>query len=85
MIIAVDRHELIRYFYFGGHSASSLYSDSFGHVFMKDFTGDKIHMLGIDGQFMRYFIPEGGMQRPRAICIITESEMVVGECLTGNA
>ena len=30
-------------------------------------------------------IPEGGMQLTLAICIINESEMVVGECLTDNA
>ena len=54
-------------------------------VFITDFTGDKIHVLGMDGKFMRYIIPEGGIQRPRAICIINESEMVVGECLTGTA
>ena len=54
-------------------------------VFITDFTGDKIHTLGIDGQLMRYMITEGGMQLPLAICIINESEMVVGECLTGTA
>ena len=84
-IIAVDRHGLIKYSYFGENSASSLDTNSFGHVFITDFTGDKIHVLGMDGKFMRYIFPEGGIQRPRAICIINESEMVVGECLTGTA
>ncbi|XP_078323001.1 uncharacterized protein LOC144622255 [Crassostrea virginica] len=84
-IIAVDRHGQLRYSYFGGKSASSVDTNSFGHVFITDFTGDKIHVLGMDGKFMRYIIPEGGIQRPRAICIINESEMVVGECLTGTA
>ena len=84
-IIAVDRHGQLRYSYLGENSASSLDTNSFGHVFITDFTGDKIHVLGMDGKFMRYIFPEGGIQRPRAICIINESEMVVGECLTGTA
>ena len=52
-IIAVDRHGQLRYSYFGENSASSLDTNSFGHVFITDFTGDKIHMLDMDEKFMR--------------------------------
>ena len=42
-------------------------------------------MLDRDGRFLRYIIPEGGIMRPRAVCMIGDREMIVGECLTGLA
>ncbi|XP_022321337.2 uncharacterized protein LOC111123347 [Crassostrea virginica] len=84
-VIAVDRLGIFRYSYSGGKSASSFATDSVGHVFVTDFNGDKIHMLDRDGRFLRYIIPEGGIKRPRAVCMIGDGEMIVGECLTGLA
>lgn len=38
-------------------------TDSVGHVFIIDYNGDRIHMLDIDGRFLRYInIPDGGMK-----------------------
>ena len=41
----------------------SVATDSVGHVFITDDNGDRIHMLDIDGRFLRYInIPDGGMK-----------------------
>ncbi|XP_078323191.1 uncharacterized protein LOC144622396 [Crassostrea virginica] len=84
-VIAVDRLGIFRYSYSGGKSANSVISDSVGHVYVTDFNGDKIHMLDRDGRFLRYIIPEGGIKHPRAVCMIGDGEMIVGECKTGLA
>ena len=42
-------------------------------------------MLDRDGRFLRYIIPDGGIEDPRAVCMIGDGEMIVGECLTGLA
>ena len=42
-------------------------------------------MLDRDGRFLRYIIPEGGIKAPRAVCMIGDGEMIVGECVTGLA
>ena len=84
-VIAVDRLGIFRYSYSGGKSASSVATDSFGHVIVTDFIGEKIHMLDRDGRFLRYIIPEGGIEDPRAVCMIGDGEMIVGECKTGLA
>ena len=42
-------------------------------------------MLDSDGRFLRYIIPEGGIKRPRPVCMIGDSEMIVGEDKTGLA
>nr|XP_022320431.1 uncharacterized protein LOC111122792 [Crassostrea virginica] len=84
-MIAVDRLGIFRYSYSGGESASSVATDSVGHVYVTDFNGDKIHMLDRDGRFLRYIIPEGGIKNPRAVCMIGDGDMIVGECLTGLA
>ncbi|XP_078327085.1 uncharacterized protein LOC111126286 [Crassostrea virginica] len=83
--IAVDRLGIFRYSYSGRKSASSLATDSVGHVYVTDFNGDKIHMLDRDGRFLRYIIPKGGIKFPRAVCMIGDCEMIVGECKTGLA
>ena len=33
--------------------------------------------------FMRYIIPEGGIKLSRALCMVGDGEMIVGETLTG--
>ena len=82
---AVDRLGIFRYSYSGGKSASSVATDSFGHVFVTDYKGDKIHVLDRDGRFLRYIIPEGGIEVPRAVCMVGDGEMIVGEQNTGLA
>ena len=84
-VIAVDRFGIFRYSYYGKNKdfdAYSLATDSVGNVFITDFEGDKVHLLDRDGQFLRYIVPEEGISRPRAVCIIGD-ELCVGECKTG--
>nr|XP_022326512.1 uncharacterized protein LOC111126286 [Crassostrea virginica] len=83
--IAVDRFGIVRYSYSGKGSVSSVATDSVGHVIITDFKGDKIHMLDKDGRFLRNIIIEDGIKRPRAVCMIGDGEMIVGECNTGLA
>ena len=83
-VIAVDGLGIFRYSY-SKNSTSSVATDSDGHVYVTDFEGDKIHMLERDGRFLRYIIPEGGIKRPRDVCIFDDGEMIVGECMTGLA
>nr|XP_022321033.1 uncharacterized protein LOC111123167 [Crassostrea virginica] len=88
IVIAVDRLGIFRFTYSGRNNdldVSSVATDSVGHVYVTDFKGNKIHMLDRDGRFLRYIIPEGGIKRPRPVCIIGDREMIVGECLTGLA
>nr|XP_022301797.1 uncharacterized protein LOC111109841 [Crassostrea virginica] len=86
IVIAVDRLGIFRYKYLGKKNdfyAMSVVTDSVGHVYATDFEKDKIHMLDRDGRFLRYIIPEGGIEDPRVVCMIGDGEMIVGECLTG--
>ena len=50
-------------------------TDSVGHVFIIDYNGDRIHMLDIDGRFLRYINNE--------ICVIRDGEIIVGESKAG--
>ncbi|XP_065944627.1 E3 ubiquitin-protein ligase TRIM71 [Magallana gigas] len=87
-VVAVDRFGIFRYSYSGKDSkfrALSVTTDSVGHVIVTDFDGNKIHMLDRDGRFLRFIIPEGGINRPRSVCILGHGEMLVGECKTGIA
>ena len=87
-MIAVDRLGIFRYTFSGSNNdlnAISVATDSVGHVYVTDFKGNKIHMLDRDGRFLRYIIPEGGIKRPRAVCMIGDGEMTVGEEKTGIA
>ncbi|XP_052701327.1 uncharacterized protein LOC128178269 [Crassostrea angulata] len=83
-VIAVDRLGIFRYSYSGG-KYSAVTTDSAGHVIVPEFLDSKIHMLDRGGRFLRYIIPEEGVKRPRAVCILGHGEMMVGECLTGIA
>ncbi|XP_052699642.1 uncharacterized protein LOC128177118 [Crassostrea angulata] len=83
-VIAVDRLGIFRYSY-SGVTGSRVTTDSVGHVIVTDYLGNKIHMLDRDGRFLRYIIPEGGMYIARAVCILGDGEMMVGECKTGIA
>nr|XP_022321637.1 E3 ubiquitin-protein ligase TRIM71-like [Crassostrea virginica] len=88
IVIVVDRLGIFRYTYSGKDNdldAMSVATDSVGHVFVTDFKGDKIHMLDKAGRFLRYIEPKGGIKRPRAVCMIGDGEMIVGECRTGLA
>ena len=88
-VITVNSLGIFRYSYSGKKGeldASSVATDSVGHVLVTDFKGDKIHMLDRDGRFLRYIIPLGAaIEHPRAVCIINDGEMIVGECPTGLA
>nr|XP_011440098.1 uncharacterized protein LOC105337168 [Crassostrea gigas] len=87
-VIAVNRSGIFRYSYSGkdnNFKALSVATDSNGHVIITDRPGNKIHMLDKDGRFLRYIIPEGGIKDPRAVCILGDGEMMVGECETGIA
>nr|XP_022321032.1 protein wech-like [Crassostrea virginica] len=86
VVIAVDRLGIFRYTYSGKDNVldvCSVATDSVGHVYVTDYKGDKIHMLDRDGRFLRYIIPEGGIKRPRAVCMIGDGEMMVVESKTG--
>jgi hypothetical protein len=87
-VVAVDGLGIFRFSYAEmdeDFHASSVTTDPAGHVIVTDFLGDKIHMLDRDGRFLRYIIPDQGIYTPRAVCIIGDGEMIVGECLTGIA
>nr|XP_022323129.1 protein wech-like [Crassostrea virginica] len=88
IVIVVDRLGIFRYTYSGRNNdlnASSVATDSVGHVYVTDCKGDKIHMLDRDGRFLRYIIPEGRINLPRPVCMIGDGEMIVGERDTGLA
>eukprot|EP00105_Crassostrea_gigas_P021087 XP_011440099.1 PREDICTED: uncharacterized protein LOC105337169 [Crassostrea gigas] len=87
-VIAVDRLGIFRYSYSvkdSDYDVCSVATDSVGHVVVTDCKDNKIHMLDRDGRFLRYIIPEGGINRPRAVCILGHGEMMVGESKTGIA
>ncbi|XP_062614222.1 uncharacterized protein LOC134275958 [Saccostrea cucullata] len=88
-VTVVDKLGIFRFSYTGNKAsnekfdASSLNTDSMHHIIITDFKGDKIHMLDRDGRFLRYIIPDQGIRDPRAVCVVREGELMVGECLTG--
>ncbi|XP_061178441.1 uncharacterized protein LOC133187096 [Saccostrea echinata] len=59
-------------------------TDPIGHIIVTDYIGDKIHMLDMEGQFLRYIILDQGIQRPCALCIVNDGEMIVGESMNGT-
>ncbi|XP_078323263.1 uncharacterized protein LOC144622468 [Crassostrea virginica] len=87
IVIALDRLGIFRYTYSRNNdfNATSVDTDSIGHVYVSDYNGHKIHMLDRDGRFLRYIIPEGGIKSPRPVCMVDHGEMIVGETLTGLA
>jgi sugar lactone lactonase YvrE len=86
--IGVDRLGIFRYSYSGidkSIDVMTVTTDPNGHVFVADALGDKIHMLDRDGRFFGCIIPDQGISRPRAICIVGAGEIIVGERKTGIA
>ena len=86
MVVAVNRLGIHKYTYRVGYYSFGIGSnatDINGNVFVADRDGDMIHMLDIDGRFLRYIIPREGLQKPRAICMIGVGEMIVAEEQTG--
>jgi hypothetical protein len=65
--------------------ACAVTTDCAGHVIVTDSSGNKIHMLDRDGRFLRYIIPDQKIHSPRAVCIIGDEEIIVGECMSGIA
>ncbi|XP_078341346.1 uncharacterized protein LOC144627657 [Crassostrea virginica] len=87
-VTAVNKLGIFRYSYQSEEDSFApikVVNNLVGHVFVTDFNGNKIHMLDRDGQFLRYIIPREGIERPRAMCMIGNGEMIVGECLSGLA
>ncbi|XP_061179971.1 uncharacterized protein LOC133188519 [Saccostrea echinata] len=88
-VTVVDKFGIFRFSYTGNKASkenfkpSSLTTDSMHHIIITEFNGDKIHLLDRDGRFLRYIIPDQGIRRPRAVCVVKEGELMVGECLTG--
>nr|XP_022327713.1 uncharacterized protein LOC111127023 [Crassostrea virginica] len=89
VVVAVNRLGVFRYSYGGKKRTSELSTvatNSIGHVFITDFRGDKIHMLDQYGKFLRYIMPHGEkIDHPRALCMLDDDELIVGECLSGLA
>jgi hypothetical protein len=86
--IAVDRLGIFRFSYSGRDDifhATTVTTDPAGHVIVTDYPYEKIHMLDRDGRFLRYIIPDEGIKKPRAVCIVGGGEMFVGETVTGVA
>ncbi|XP_061179554.1 uncharacterized protein LOC133188191 [Saccostrea echinata] len=87
-VTVVDKFGIFRFSYTGNKAskkefdASSLTTDSMHHIIITDFEGDKIHMLDRDGRFLRYINLDQKIRRPRAVCIVREGELMVGECNT---
>ena len=88
VVVAVDRQGIFRYSYSGNENSLKpvgMATDSIVHVFVTDINGYKIRMLDSDGHFLRNLIPEKGIECHRAVCMISDSKMIVGECRTGLA
>ncbi|XP_062589298.1 uncharacterized protein LOC134250953 [Saccostrea cucullata] len=89
VMIVVDKFGIFRFSYTGNKEskeefqATSLTTDSMHHIIITDFLHNKIHMLDRDGRFLRYIIPDQGIRDPRAVCVVREGELMVGECKTG--
>ncbi|XP_061179556.1 uncharacterized protein LOC133188193 [Saccostrea echinata] len=87
-ITVVDKFGIFRFSYTGNKASQeefkpgSLTTDSMHHIIIMD-DKNKIHMLDRDGRFLSYIIPDQGIKRPRAVCIVREGELMVGECITG--
>ncbi|XP_062622177.1 uncharacterized protein LOC134283706 [Saccostrea cucullata] len=88
-VTVVDNLGIFRFSYTGNKATKdeirycSLTTDSMHHIIINDFLHHKIHMLDRDGRFLRYIIPDQGIKNPRAVCVIREGELLVGECITG--
>ncbi|XP_061167204.1 uncharacterized protein LOC133176049 [Saccostrea echinata] len=88
-VTVVDKFGIFRFSYIGNKTykenfiPTSLTTDSLHHIIITDYFNDKIHMLDRDGRFLRYIIPYQGIRDPRAVCVVREGELIVGESITG--
>ncbi|XP_062601975.1 uncharacterized protein LOC134263606 [Saccostrea cucullata] len=89
-ITVVDKFGIFRFSYKGNKAlkenihGGSLTTDSMRHIIITDYLSNKIHMLDRDGLFLRYIIPDQGIRDPRAVCVVREGELMVGECNSGK-
>ncbi|XP_078327109.1 uncharacterized protein LOC111122729 [Crassostrea virginica] len=84
-VIAVNRLGIFRYTYSEKESAfhpMGVVTDSLGHVIVANFLGHKVHLLDKDGHFLRYIIPEGGINYPRAVCKLDNGDFIIGESVS---
>ena len=84
-VIAVNRLGIFRYTYAEETNAfypMGVVTDSVGHVIVANFQGHKIDLLDMDGQFLRYIIPEGGIRFPRAVCKMDNGDIIIGESVS---
>ena len=82
LVMVVDKQGISRYSYSGKENSFNplgIATNSFGHIFVTDIKDNNIHMLDRDGGFLRYIIPEGGIEAPCAVCMIGDTEMMIGE------
>ena len=84
-VIAVNRLGIFRYPY--AEETNSFYpmgvvTDSVGHVIVENYEGHKIDLLDMDGQFLRYIIPEGGIRYPRAVCKMDNGDIIIEESVS---
>lgn len=87
-IIVVDRLGVYRFIYPERTNEITVgicgvVTDSMGHIIVTDSQGNSVHMLDKYGRFLRFIAPEKEIASPRAVCIVNEEEILVGESLTG--
>lgn len=87
-VIGVDRQGILKYTYSvndGNFFPCSVTNDNSGNVIITDYRGERIHFLDRNGQFLKCIIPLGSLKAPRAVCVVGNGEMIVGEKTTGLA
>lgn len=57
-------------------------TDTVGQVIVANFIGHKIDLLDMDGQVLRYIIPEGGIRYPLAVCKSDNGDIIMGESVS---
>jgi tripartite motif-containing protein 2/3 len=86
VVVVVERSGLFRFAYDGGKiykntfSPCELDSDSLGNIAISDHTNNSIHLLDIDGNFIKYLLTEkDGISCPRGLKIDNEDRMWISE------